>query len=135
MKNNTGIEAFGYLKKVNAKNLFTFIENEHPQTIALIMCFLDEDKQSELIELFEEDVSTEIIVRIFRMENVSPSVILRVSNVLEERMQKYFSSYSIDGKKISSNILKNTYLNENILDNISEIDVQMSNILKGKILK
>ncbi|MBN2563520.1 MAG: flagellar motor switch protein FliG [Phycisphaerae bacterium] len=77
---------FTFLQKAEAENLLTFIQDEHPQTIALIMAHLPADKASEILVGLGEEKRVEVVRRISHMEQTSPEVIKEVEKGLEHRL-------------------------------------------------
>lgn len=55
---------FAIARKADAHQLLNVISNEHPQTIALILCYLQPDKAAQIIAELPEDVQTEVAFRI-----------------------------------------------------------------------
>ncbi len=77
---------FTFLQKAEAENLLTFIQDEHPQTIALILAHLSADQASEILVGLSEEKRVEVVSRISRMEQTSPEVIKEVERGLEKRL-------------------------------------------------
>jgi flagellar motor switch protein FliG len=77
---------FTFLQKAEAENLLTFIQDEHPQTIALILAHLSSDQASEILVGLSEEKRVEVVSRISRMEQTSPEVIKEVERGLEKRL-------------------------------------------------
>lgn len=77
---------FGFLQKVSAENILTFINDEHPQTIALIMSHLPNSTSAEILGGLAPDKQLEVIQRVAHMEQTSPEVIFDVEKSLEARM-------------------------------------------------
>jgi len=77
---------FGFLKQVDAQNLLTFIADEHPQTIALILCHLPPSYGAEVIAGLQPKRQISVISRIANMGQTSPEVIEEVEKGLEKRM-------------------------------------------------
>lgn len=77
---------FTFLHKAATENLLTFIQDEHPQTIALILAHLTPDKASEILGGLKEEKQKEVVARISRMEQTSPEVIKEVERGLEHRL-------------------------------------------------
>ncbi|TVQ59812.1 MAG: flagellar motor switch protein FliG, partial [Phycisphaerales bacterium] len=59
---------FSFLQKAESENLLTFIQDEHPQTIALIVCHLAHHKASEILAGLPMQKQVEVIKRIANME-------------------------------------------------------------------
>lgn len=77
---------FTFLHKAATENLLTFIQDEHPQTIALILAHLTADKASEILAGLPQEKQVEVVTRISRMEQTSPEVIKEVEKGLEHRL-------------------------------------------------
>lgn len=77
---------FGFLKKVDPQNLLTFIIDEHPQTIALILSHLPPAYGAEIMKGLPADRQLAVIRRIAHMGQTNPDVIKEVEHGLESRM-------------------------------------------------
>ena len=82
---------FGFLQKVGGDNLLTFIAEEHPQTIALVLSHANPQLAAEVLGGLPIDKQTEVIRRIAGMEQTSPDVVRVVEDSLESRMKSTFS--------------------------------------------
>lgn len=89
---------FGFLRKVDSQNLLTFIVDEHPQTIALILSHLHPLYGAEVLSGLPSDSQLSVIRRIANMGQTNPDVIEEVERGLESRMQSVMSeSYETAG--------------------------------------
>ncbi len=77
---------FSFLQKAETENLLTFIQDEHPQTIALIVCHLPHHKAAEILSGLPMQKQIEVIKRIANMEQTNPEVIREVERGLESRL-------------------------------------------------
>ncbi len=77
---------FSFLVKTDAENLTTFIQDEHPQTIALILSHVTVDKGSEILSSLPPSKQVEVVARIASMDNTNPEVIKEVEAGLEMRL-------------------------------------------------
>ena len=77
---------FSFLQKAESENLLTFIQDEHPQTIALIVCHLNHHKAAEILAGLPMQKQLEVIKRIANMEQTNPEVIREVERGLESRL-------------------------------------------------
>lgn len=82
---------FTFLQKAGAENLLTFIQDEHPQTIALILAHLAPDQASEILVGLPEEKRVAVVSRISKMEQTSPEVIKEVERGLESRLSGVMS--------------------------------------------
>ncbi len=86
---------FGYLDKVKPQQLADFIVNEHPQTIALILAHMDSGGAAETLGFFTDELRAEISIRMANLGDISPSVVKRVSAVLEQQVES-LTSYKVE---------------------------------------
>lgn len=77
---------FAIARKADAHQLLNVISNEHPQTIALILCYLQPDKAAQIVSELPEDVQTEVAFRLATMDNTSPMVIKEIEKVLNSKL-------------------------------------------------
>ena len=82
---------FGFLRRVDPQNMMTFIMDEHPQTIALILSHLPPAYGAEIIAALPSDRQLAVIRRIANMGQTSPAVIAEVEQGLESRMDSVMS--------------------------------------------
>jgi len=79
--------AFEAIDKLNPLQLSQFLQNEHPQTIALILTLLTPSSASELLGALPEPMQAEVAVRMAGLETISPDVMRVVSTMLEEKLK------------------------------------------------
>jgi len=77
---------FGFLKKVDPQNLLTFIIDEHPQTIALVLSHLPPAYGAEIVKGLPTERQLAVVRRIAHMGQTNPEVIHEVERGLESRM-------------------------------------------------
>jgi flagellar motor switch protein FliG len=77
---------FSFLQRAESENLLTFIQDEHPQTIALITCHLPHHKAAEILVGLPMQKQVEVIKRMANMEQTNPEVIREVEKGLESRL-------------------------------------------------
>lgn len=77
---------FMFLHKAETDSLLTFIQDEHPQTIALILSHIPSDKASEILVGLPDEKRVEVVSRISHMEQTTPEVIKEVEKGLEHRL-------------------------------------------------
>ena len=82
---------FGFLKDVDSQNLITFIIDEHPQTIALILSHLHPSYGAEILAGLPVDRQLAVIRRVANMGQTNPDVIEEVEKGLETRMASVMS--------------------------------------------
>lgn len=77
---------FSFLQRAESENLLTFIQDEHPQTIALILCHMPHHKAAEILVGLPLQKQLEVIKRVANMEQTNPDVIKEVERGLESRL-------------------------------------------------
>jgi len=77
---------FAFLQKVDPTNLLTFVMDEHPQTIALILSHLPPQKSAQVINGLQGERQLSVVRRIARMGQTSPEIVHEVERGLELRM-------------------------------------------------
>jgi flagellar motor switch protein FliG len=82
---------FSFLQKAESDNLLTFIQDEHPQTIALILAHLKPTQASEILRGLPGQKQVEVVKRIANMEQTNPEVIKEVERGLEHRLSAMIS--------------------------------------------
>ena len=83
---------FAIARKADAQQLFNTISKEHPQTIALILCYLQPDKAATVISGLPQEMQTDVAYRIATMNRTSPVVIKQVESVLEKKLSSVIGS-------------------------------------------
>lgn len=106
---------FAFLQKAESENLLTFIQDEHPQTIALIVSHLPHSKASEILVGLPPQKQVEVVRRVANMEQTNPDVIREVEAGLESRLSNMLqhSSERVGGVETVAEIL-------NLCDRASE---------------
>jgi flagellar motor switch protein FliG len=79
-------QPFSFLQKAESENLLTFMQDEHPQTIALILAHLPSSKGSEILSGLPPAKQVEVVTRVANMEQTNPEVIREVEKGLEQRL-------------------------------------------------
>ena len=78
---------FTSLERANPQQLSKFIQNEHPQTIALILAHLNASQAAELISSLPEALRSDVAMRMAILQEISPEVVRRISLILEQKLE------------------------------------------------
>jgi len=78
---------FASLRKVDPSQLSKVIQNEHPQTIALIIGHLDPSQAAELLSSLPEELRSDVALRLAALEEISPDVLSKIASVLDEKLE------------------------------------------------
>jgi flagellar motor switch protein FliG len=79
-------QPFSNLRKTDPKHLVNFIANEHPQTIALILCYLDPEQAAMVLGALPQEKQADIAKRVATMETTSPEIVKEVEAVLVQKL-------------------------------------------------
>ena len=92
------VKPFEFVRKTDASQLFNFIQDEHPQTIALILSYLSPQQSASIIASLPPDRQSDVAKRIAMMDRTSPDVIKEVEKVLETKLASLVNQeYTIIG--------------------------------------
>ena len=92
------VKPFEFVRKADASQLFNFIQDEHPQTIALILSYLPASQAAQIVSSLPPDRQADVAKRIAVMDRTSPDVIKEVEKVLESKLASLVNQdYTIIG--------------------------------------
>ncbi|WP_167956880.1 flagellar motor switch protein FliG [Anaerosporobacter faecicola] len=92
------VRPFEFIRKTDASQLLNFIQDEHPQTIALILSYLSSNQSAAIISSLAPDKQADVAKRIAQMDRTSPDVIKEVEKVLERKLSSLVNQdYTIVG--------------------------------------
>ena len=92
------VKPFEFVRKTDASQLLNFIQDEHPQTIALILSYLNPAQAAQIIGALPPDRQADVAKRIAMMDRTSPDVIKEVERVLESKISSLVNQdYTIIG--------------------------------------
>jgi flagellar motor switch protein FliG len=117
---------FGFLQKVDSQNLLTFIIDEHPQTIALILSHVPPPQAAAIVRDLPPDRQMSVVRRIATMGQTSPEIIHEVEKGLENRMasvmsQQFEKAGGVESVAEVLNVIDRA-TERNILENLAQED-------------
>ncbi len=80
------VRPFDFIRRTDPAHLLNFIQQEHPQTIALILAYLEPNKASIILQSLPHEVQSDVARRIATMDRTSPEVLREVERVLEKKL-------------------------------------------------
>ncbi|MEC1721857.1 flagellar motor switch protein FliG [Schinkia azotoformans] len=80
------VKPFDFARKADPSQILNFIQNEHPQTIALILSYLDPEKAGQILSALPQEMQADIAKRIALMDSTSPEIINEVEQILERKL-------------------------------------------------
>lgn len=84
-------KAFDFIRKADYKNMIAIIQNEHPQTIALILSYARADQAAAVIAELPREIRLDVVERIATMDRTSPEIIKIVEKNLEDKFSSLMS--------------------------------------------
>ncbi|MBT5491222.1 flagellar motor switch protein FliG [bacterium] len=123
---------FGFAQKIKPATFATFLQNENPQTIAIIMSHLEEGYAGEVMLNLNPDLVIEVSIRIANLKDISPTIIQNISMMLERKLEKLSSNQvQIGGARSVANIFnKMGSKGKETIDLIEMFDVDLSKEIK-----
>lgn len=89
-------KAFAFVRKADYKNLLAIVQNEHPQTIALILSYARSDQASAILSELPKDIRIEVVERIAKMDSASPEFVKSIEATLERKFANLVTTESME---------------------------------------
>ncbi|MEK4406881.1 flagellar motor switch protein FliG [Sporosarcina sp. FSL K6-6792] len=80
------VRPFDFARRADPSQILNFIQNEHPQTIALILSYLEAEQAGLILSALPQEMQADIARRIATMDSTSPEVISEIEAVLERKL-------------------------------------------------
>ena len=131
------VRPFEFIRKTEASQILNFIQDEHPQTIALILSYLPPQQAAGIISSLTPDKQTDVAKRIAMMDRTSPDVIKEVENILEQKLASLVSQdYTIVGGVDSVVEVLNTVdrgTEKHIMENLEIEEPELADEIRKKM--
>ncbi|MNX80969.1 Flagellar motor switch protein FliG [compost metagenome] len=82
---------FEFIRQADPMQILNFIQNEHPQTIALILAYMKPEQAALVVSGLPSDLQTDVATRIAQMDRTTPAVLREVEKVLERKFSAVMS--------------------------------------------
>lgn len=119
-KIESGASAFDILRWLDSNAVASMLAREHPQTIAIVLAHLEPTQAAEVLAKLPEHIKIDVSLRIASLDQISPSILGELEDVLASQLQSYTRGRKIGGIKTVAEIL-------NQMDRASE-DIILKNI-------
>ena len=83
------------LETIDISSLSSFLLNEHPQTIAVVLAHLGVEKKGEVLQRLPEDLQSEVVLRLSRLNRVAPELVSELEQVLKKELSIKGASESV----------------------------------------
>lgn len=128
---------FAIARKVDPHQLTNLLINEHPQTIALIMCYMQPEKAALVLSQFPTELQTEIAERIGTINRTSPTVIKRIEGIMEKKFSNLIENESetVGGVKTLVEILNSVdrSTERNIISDLESSQPELAEDVKANL--
>ena len=131
------VRPFDFVRKTDASQIQNFIQNEHPQTIALILAYLRPKQAADILSDLPSEKQADVARRIALMDRTSPDVIKEVEKALEKKLSslmtdEYTAMGGVDSiVEILNSVDRTT--EKHIMETLEIDDVELSDEIKKKM--
>jgi flagellar motor switch protein FliG len=128
----------GFLRRVDAHQLLLLIRKEHPQTIAVVLSYLEPNQASSVLGELNPSMQTEVARRLAELDKISPEIVKELEGVLENRLHRAleegFQPQS-DGKETLLEILNQAdrSTEERVLSGLTQKNPHLASDIKTKL--
>jgi flagellar motor switch protein FliG len=126
----SGSKGLDSLKWMDARQVASIIQNEHPQIQTIVLSYLDPEQSAEILTQFPEKIRLDLMMRIADLEEVQPAALQELNEIMEKQFagQAGAQAAKMGGLKAAANIMN--YLDANIeaplMESLKETDEDMS---------
>jgi len=131
------VRPFDFIRRTDPSHLLNFIQGEHPQTIALILAYLDPQKSALILSGLPHQIQADVAKRIAQMDRTSPDVLREVERVLERKLstlasEDFTSAGGIDAiVEVLNNVDRGT--EKIIIEALEEEDPELAEEIKKRM--
>ncbi|MBM7558691.1 flagellar motor switch protein FliG [Marinitoga litoralis] len=134
---NLQVKPFDFLKRIDITQITNVLQNEHPQTVALVLCYLPPAAAAQVIAGLPEDLQVDVVKRISIMDRATPDVVKEVEGRMKDRLSSFAAQpfSQVGGIETTAEIMNNIDRNvsKNIFDRLSESDPKLSEEIRKKM--
>ncbi|MCP5514656.1 MAG: flagellar motor switch protein FliG [Spirochaetales bacterium] len=131
------IRPFDFIRRTDPTHLLNFIQQEHPQTIALILAYLEPEKASIILSSLPHETQSDVARRIATMDRTSPETLREVERVLEKKLstlssEDYTSAGGVESiVEILNRVDRST--EKTIIESLEEEDPELAEEIKKRM--
>ena len=131
------VRPFDFMRHTDPQQVLGFIQGEHPQTIALILSYLEAPQAAMILSGLPAIMQAEVAKRIARMDRITPEVLREVERVLERKLstvmgQDFTMAGGIDAVVAIVNSADRT-TERNIMEHLEENDPELAEEIKKRL--
>lgn len=137
LTSNLQVKPFDFMKKSDVAQLVNFLQNEHPQTIALVLAYLEPKQAAQIIISFPEELQAEVVKRLSLLERASPEVVKQIEKNMEKRLSSFVTQdfSNVGGIDVAVEIVNalDRTAEKRILDDIQKTDPDLAEEIKKRM--
>ncbi|UJF21302.1 flagellar motor switch protein FliG [Shewanella sp. OMA3-2] len=126
----SGAKGLDSLKWMDARQVATIIQNEHPQIQTIVLSYLEPDQAAEIFSQFPENTRLDLMMRIANLEEVQPAALQELNDIMEKQFagQGGAQAAKMGGLKAAANIMNylDTGVESQIMETMRESDEEMA---------
>ena len=131
------VRPFDFIRRTDPAHLLNFIQQEHPQTIALIMAYLEPQKASIILGALPHEIQSDVAKRIATMDRTSPEVLREVERVLEKKLstlssEDYTAAGGVENIVEIINLVDRS-TEKGIIESLEEEDPELAEEIKKRM--
>ncbi len=131
------VKPFDFIRRTDPAHLLNFIQQEHPQTIALILAYLEPQKASMILGSLPHEIQSDVAKRIATMDRTSPEVLREVERVLEKKLSTLSSEDYTAAGGVESIVdilnLVDRSTEKTIIESLEEEDPELAEEIKKRM--
>ena len=131
------VRPFDFIRRTYPAHLLNFIQQEHPQTIALILAYLEPQKASVILQNLPDEIQSDVARRVATMDTTSPDVLREVERVLEKKLstvssEDYTAAGGVDSIVEILNLVDRSS-EKSIIESLEDEDPDLAEEIKKKM--
>lgn len=131
------VRPFDFVRRADSTQVYNFLQNEHPQTIALILSYLDADQAAAVLASLPLDKQTSVIARIANMGATSAEYVKEAERVLEHKFSSMIMGHQtlVGGIDSLVEILNcvDRGTERHILESLEQTDAELAEEIKNRM--
>lgn len=131
------VKPFDFVRRTDPQHLVNFLQSEHPQTIALVLAYLESKKASDVLSQLPVEIQADVAKRIAKMDRTTPEVLREVERVLERKLstlasEDFSSAGGIDAiVEVLGQVDRST--EKTIIETMEEEDPELAEEIKKRM--
>ena len=131
------VRPFDFIRRTDPAHLLNFVQQEYPQTIALILAYLEPQKASHILQNLPDEIQPEVAKRLATMDRTSPDVLREVERVLEKKLstlsnEDYTAAGGVDSIVEILNLVDRAS-EKSIIETLEEDDPELAEEIKKRM--